>query len=155
MIKKTLIILTGVFKTFGINHDELKPPKELYKKGIGLEIFRFSLTVLALVFSFSLKFANMMIEMRLILLGIIAFMLYYGETIVRATLELFNSSKETKYNTMFENEVILRGTDARDKVGILMQNCFVNSPANGQSEEAFISAEFKKIIDKLIYDFKA
>jgi multiple sugar transport system substrate-binding protein len=58
-------------------------------------------------------------------------------------------------NAMFVSPAFLGSSGARDQVGVLMQNCFVNSPANGQSEEAFISAEFKKIIGKLIYDFKA
>jgi multiple sugar transport system substrate-binding protein len=56
---------------------------------------------------------------------------------------------------MFVSPAFLGSSGARDQVGILMQNCFVNSPSNGQSEDEFISAEFKKIVDKLIYEFKA
>lgn len=44
---------------------------------------------------------------------------------------------------------------ARDQVGILIQNCFVNAPAAGQSEMDFVKAEFTTIINKLRYDYKA
>ena len=42
---------------------------------------------------------------------------------------------------------------ARDAVGALLQACFVNDPAAGQSVADFIKAEFKKSIDTLKYDY--
>ncbi len=42
---------------------------------------------------------------------------------------------------------------ARDAVGALLQACFVNEPAAGQSVADFIKAEFKKSIDTLKYDY--
>ena len=56
---------------------------------------------------------------------------------------------------MFVSPAFIGSSGARDQVGILMQNCFVNAPAEGQTEEDFVKGEFKKIIDKLIYDYKA
>ena len=56
---------------------------------------------------------------------------------------------------MYVSPAFIGSSGARDQVGILMQNCFVNAPANGQTEDDFIKAEFKKIIDKLVYDYKA
>ncbi|MBP3422697.1 MAG: extracellular solute-binding protein [Clostridia bacterium] len=42
---------------------------------------------------------------------------------------------------------------ARDQVGVLLQNCFLKTPAANQSVDAFIEAEFNSIIDTLKYDF--
>ena len=56
---------------------------------------------------------------------------------------------------MYVSPAFLGSSGARDQVGILIQNCFVNSPAEGQTEEDFVKGEFKKILDKLIYDYKA
>lgn len=56
---------------------------------------------------------------------------------------------------MFVSPAFLGSSGARDQVGLLMQSCFVNLPSGSQTEEEFIKAEFKKSIDKLIYDYKA
>ena len=56
---------------------------------------------------------------------------------------------------MFVSPAFIGSSGARDQVGILMQNCFVNQPASGQTEEDFVKGEFKKIIEKLRYDYKA
>ena len=56
---------------------------------------------------------------------------------------------------MFVSPAFLGSSGARDQVGILMQNCFVNGPTGEQTESDFIKAEFKKILDKLIYEYKA
>ena len=42
---------------------------------------------------------------------------------------------------------------ARDKVGELIQNCFVNSPAAGQSVSDFVKEQFDSAIDALAYDY--
>lgn len=56
-------------------------------------------------------------------------------------------------NAMFVSPAFIGSSGARDQVGILIQNCFVNAPANGQTEADFIKGEFKAILDKLIYDY--
>ena len=58
-------------------------------------------------------------------------------------------------NAMFVSPAFLGSSGARDQVGILMQNCFVNQPAGAQTELDFVKSEFKKILDKLTYDYGA
>ena len=56
---------------------------------------------------------------------------------------------------MFVSPAFVGSSGARDEVGILIQNCFVNSPENGQSAADFIKAQFKASVDKLIYEYGA
>ena len=57
-------------------------------------------------------------------------------------------------NAMFVSPAFLGSSGARDQVGLLMQSCFINGPTGSQTEADFIKAEFKKVIDKLRYDYK-
>ena len=54
---------------------------------------------------------------------------------------------------MFVSPAFIGSSGARDQVGILMQNCFVNAPSNGQSTADFVKKNFQDIIDKLQYDY--
>ena len=56
-------------------------------------------------------------------------------------------------NAMFVSPAFVGSSGARDEVGILIQNCFVNAPANGQSAADFIKAQFKASVDKLKYEY--
>jgi multiple sugar transport system substrate-binding protein len=56
---------------------------------------------------------------------------------------------------MFVSPAFVGSSGAREEVGILIQNCFVNSPANGQSDADFIKAQFKASVDKLKYEYGA
>jgi multiple sugar transport system substrate-binding protein len=58
-------------------------------------------------------------------------------------------------NALFVSPAFIGSSGARDQVGILIQNCFVNAPAQGQSAMDFVKSEFKKSVDKLRYDYKA
>ena len=58
-------------------------------------------------------------------------------------------------SAMFVSPAFVGSSGARDEVGILIQNCFVNAPENGQSVAEFIAANFKAAIDKLTYDYGA
>ena len=54
---------------------------------------------------------------------------------------------------LFVSPAFIGSSGARDEVGILMQNCFVNPPAEGQSVADFIKAQFKASVDKLNYEY--
>ena len=58
-------------------------------------------------------------------------------------------------DALFVSPAFIGSSGARDQVGILIQNCFVNTPAEGQSAMDFVKSEFKKSVDKLRYDYKA
>ena len=55
---------------------------------------------------------------------------------------------------MFVSPAFVGSSGARDQVGILIQNCFVNQPAAGQSSADFVKGEFTKILEKLRYDYE-
>lgn len=56
-------------------------------------------------------------------------------------------------SAMFVSPAFVGSSGARDQVGILMQNCFVNAPEEGQSDKDFVKSEFEKIIAELRYDY--
>ncbi len=56
---------------------------------------------------------------------------------------------------LFVSPAFIGSSGARDQVGILIQNCFVNAPAEGQSVTDFIKSEFKKSVDQLRQDYNA
>ena len=56
-------------------------------------------------------------------------------------------------NYMYVSPAFIGSSGARDEVGILIQNCFVNNPEAGQSTTDFIKAQFKASVDKLKYEY--
>ena len=86
-------------------------PKNVKKMGIKIEILSLSLTIFSLVFAFILKVTNMMIEQKLFLLGIILYMLYRGEKVLRDAFNLYSDTEYAKYNMIFEDELVLKGTN--------------------------------------------
>ena len=56
---------------------------------------------------------------------------------------------------LFVSPAFFGSSAARDEVGTLIQNCFVNMPTNGQTVAQFIDANFKAAIEKLRYDYFA
>jgi len=65
---------------------------------------------MSLIFAFMLKATNIMIEHRFILLGIILFMLYRGQLIVKEALYVFKTSENKKFELIFIDEVIFRSS---------------------------------------------
>jgi hypothetical protein len=53
----------------------------------------------------------MMIEQRLFLLGVILYMLYRGEHVLRDAFNLYSDTEYAKYNMIFEDELVLKGTN--------------------------------------------
>ena len=64
-------------------------PKELKKKGNVLQTMTLAETLIALVFSFMLKATNMLIEHKLILVGMLVFMLYKTEKLISNLISNF------------------------------------------------------------------
>ena len=88
----------------------LSIPNSVKRMGFKVGFMNFGMTVIALTFAFMLKVTNMMIEYRLILLGIIFFMLYRGQQVVREAFYLFESSESKKFELIFEDEIVFRGS---------------------------------------------
>ena len=56
---------------------------------------------------------------------------------------------------MFVSPAFIGSSGARDGVGELLQNCFVNQPKEGQSETDFVKANFTSIVEELIFFYGA
>ena len=80
-------------------------PKELKKKGNILGMLVLMETLIALVFSFMLKATNMLIEHKLIVAGMLVFMLYKAEKLISNFIFNFKDIERKNYTQTFENEM--------------------------------------------------
>lgn len=110
LIREVINLIIKFFKPYGISDELLTIPKNVKHMGFKVGFINLGTTVIALVFAFMLKVANMMIERRLILLGIILFMLYRGQQVVKEAFHLFESSENKKFELIFEDEIVFRGS---------------------------------------------
>lgn len=56
-------------------------------------------------------------------------------------------------NAMFVSPAFVGSSKARDQVGILIQNCFVESLSAGQTSADLVKAQFESIVAQLRYEF--
>ena len=110
LIREVINLIIKFFKPYGISDELLTIPKNVKHMGFKVGFINLGTTVIALVFAFMLKVTNMMIERRLILLGIILFMLYRGQQVVKEEFHLFESSENKKFELIFEDEIVFRGS---------------------------------------------
>ena len=103
-------LIIKFFKPYGLSDEMLSIPTNVKRMGFKVGFMNLAMTIIALIFSFMLKTTNMMIEYRLILLGIILFMLYRGQQVVREAFYLFESSESKKFELIFEDEIVFRGS---------------------------------------------
>lgn len=106
-IKKLII---NFIKPYGIKDPILEVPKEVKKMGIKVGSINFVMTFISLAFAFLLKISNMMIEYRLILLGIILFMLYRGKQVITNAFRIYEDSENQKFQLIYEDEIVYRGS---------------------------------------------
>jgi ABC-type transport system involved in cytochrome bd biosynthesis fused ATPase/permease subunit len=110
LIREVINLIIKFFKPYGISDELLTISKNVKHMGFKVGFINLGTTVIALVFAFMLKVTNMMIERRLILLGIILFMLYRGQQVVKEAFHLFESSENKKFELIFEDEIVFRGS---------------------------------------------
>ena len=110
LIREVINLIIKFFKPYGLSDEMLNIPKSVKRMGFKVGVMDLGMTIIALVFAFMLKATNMMIEHRLILLGIILFMLYRGQQVVREAFYLLESSESKKFELIFEDEIVFRGS---------------------------------------------
>ena len=91
-------------------------PKNVQKMGIKKNMMILLSTIISLIFSFMLKATNMLIQHKLILLGIVIFMLYRGQQLLSESISLFRDSEEAKFMLIFNDEIVFRGSKIIGKV---------------------------------------
>lgn len=110
LTREVINLIIKFFKPYGISDELLTIPRNVKRMGFKVGFINLGMTVIALIFAFMLKVTNLMIERRLILLGIILFMLYRGQQVVREAFHLFESSENKKFELIFEDEIVFRGS---------------------------------------------
>ncbi len=110
LIREVINLLVKFFKSYGLSHEMINIPKNLKFMGYKVGLMSLGITVVTLIFSFMLKATNTLIEYRFILLGIILFMLYRGQEIVRQSFILFEQSEGEKFSLIFDDEIVFRGS---------------------------------------------
>ena len=110
LLKEVKKLLVDFIKPSGIKDKMVEIPKNVKKMGIRVEIFNFISTLIALVFAFTLKLTNMMIELKLLVLGVIFFLLYKGEMVLRDAFYIYKDSERTKFDLIFDDEIVYRGS---------------------------------------------
>ena len=110
LLQEVVNLIVKFFKPYGMSDEMLRIPESVKRTGFKLGFMNLGMTVIALAFSFMLKITNMMIEYRLILLGIIFFMLYRGQQVVREACNMWESSESKKFELIFEDEIVFRGS---------------------------------------------
>lgn len=110
LIREVVNLTIKFFKTYGIKDEILNIPENVKQMGLKVKIMNLAINVLTLIFAFMLKATNMLIEYRLVSLGIILFMLYRGQRILKDAFFLFGDTEREKFQHIFEDEIAFRGS---------------------------------------------
>lgn len=110
LILEVINLTRKFFRHYGLEDEILKIPTNVKKMGLKVGFMNLAMTLIALAFAFMLKITNIMIEYKFILLGIILFMLYRGEQVVRESFNLLEDSESKKFELVFEDEIVFRGS---------------------------------------------
>ena len=109
-LKEVRNLIIKFIKPFGLEDSLLATPKEIKKMQYKLGFMGFFTTAISLIFAFLLKVTNIAIEAKFILLGIALFMLYKGQEVIRDALTNFESLENQKFNLIFDDEIVLKGS---------------------------------------------
>lgn len=110
LFREVINLIIKFFKPYGLRDELLEIPESIKNMGFKVGCMNWIMTVISLAFAFLLKLTNMAIKARLILLGIILFMLYRGQRVISDAFGVFKSSERQKYDLVFKNEIVLRGS---------------------------------------------
>lgn len=109
-IREVKNLVIKFIKPFGLKEPILAIPKEVKSMQYKLGFMEFFSTAIGLAFAFLLKVTNIAIEAKMILLGISLFMLYKGQEVVRDALLNWQSTERQKFNLIFDDEIVLKGS---------------------------------------------
>ena len=101
-------LIVAFFIPYKVSDETLALPKEMKKEGFIVYLLQYSLTVISIGFSFTLKLTNMMIEKKLILIGIVFFMIYRGNQIIKIAFGNYIDLRKQKLDIELDNQNNLR-----------------------------------------------
>lgn len=80
-------------KRYGLKHELFEVPKDLRNMGNKMRFMGCVKNIIGLTFAYLLKLTNMAIESKLILFGIVLFMLYGAKNIIGETFSAYESNE--------------------------------------------------------------
>lgn len=110
LIRVVINLIIQFFKPYGLQDKLLEIPKNVKRLGFKVGFLGLAMTIVNLLFAFLLKFTNMAIEHGFILIGIMLFMLYRGQQIVRESFRTISSSEYKKFQAIFDDEIVFTGS---------------------------------------------
>lgn len=110
LIWEVVDLISKFFKPYGLKDELLEVPTDIKRMGTKVELMDFGMSIISLIFAFMLKITNMMIEYKFIVFGIVLFMLYRGQDVINEAFYLWESSENKKFDLIFEDEIVLRGS---------------------------------------------
>ena len=153
MFKETLRelprLIGSLFKKYGLKSELLEVPSSLVKQGNKVEVLAMLSTLMTMFFAYLLKFTNWAIESKMILLGIMFFMAYRSQNVIKESMHVFESAEGKKFETLFDNEIVLQGSELITKVAERVLKFDANTNAYKlMSNEAVMNA-IKNYLSKL------
>lgn len=110
MFREVIELILNFFRPYGLKDETLKIPQNVRRLGIKVNLFGLIVSIMTMGFAFLLEGANLLIEQKIILLGIILFMLYKGQEVVRSAFNLWKTNARNKFDIIFDDEIVLRGS---------------------------------------------
>ena len=98
LIWEVVDLISKFFKPYGLKDELLEVPTDIKRMGTKVELMDFGMSIISLIFAFMLKITNMMIEYKFIVFGI------------NEAFYLWESSENKKFDLIFEDEIVLRGS---------------------------------------------
>ena len=144
LIQEVLNLIINFFRPYGISDEMLTIPNKINKMGLKVQIIGLINTLLSLTFAFFLKISNILIEAKLILLGIIVFMLYRAQQLVRVSFYIFESSENKKFDLIFKDEACFRASQIICKTSdkVLKYDKKINCYKIAKNEEVINSIKY-------------
>lgn len=110
IIREMINLIIKFLKPYRITDEILTIPRNIKWRGFKVGFMELGITIVSSLFAFMLKATNKLIEQRLILFGIILFMLYRGQRGIKEALRFLKNSESKKFELILEDEIVFRSS---------------------------------------------
>lgn len=110
IIREMINLVIKFLKPYRISDEILTIPKNIKRRGFKVGFMELGITIVSSLFAFMLKATNKLIEQKLILFGIILFMLYRGQRAIKEALRFLKNAENKKFELMLEDEIVFRSS---------------------------------------------
>lgn len=110
IIREMINLVIKFLKPYRISDEILTIPKNIKRRGFKVGFMELGITIVSSLFAFMLKATNKLIEQKLILFGIILFMLYRGQRAIKEALRFLKNAESKKFELILEDEIVFRSS---------------------------------------------